>query len=254
MKKIRKHILGLTLALGLVIGLAPVTAHAEWRQNDTGWCYTEGSSYATGWRQIDGKWYYFNTAGNMLTGWITDKGVWYYMREDGSLNNSKTTSTMPNEIKAVSDIIKPFSGGLNIEYAGEGLVKDNDAFNNYGIKNKYILLFKAEDKYQNAADFYYAYDPYNCNVFKLHYNLKVEYLGQGAKTNTVNQEQAEEITQKYLEENDINISNLLLGTVDEKNNSYAVICYSKNVDHVNTVETYYVDKTTGLILDAYHSA
>ena len=34
---------------------------------------------STGWKQIDGSWYYFNSNGHMMTGWIQLDGKYYYL-------------------------------------------------------------------------------------------------------------------------------------------------------------------------------
>ena len=54
-----------------IITLAPVGASAAWIKNNYGnWSYTEGDSYAKGWRQISDVWYFFDDFGQMRTGWI----------------------------------------------------------------------------------------------------------------------------------------------------------------------------------------
>ncbi len=44
----------------------------------------QSGSAATGWKQIDGSWFYFDeTNGNMKTGWQEIGGVWYYLKKNG---------------------------------------------------------------------------------------------------------------------------------------------------------------------------
>ena len=40
---------------------------------------------ATGWRKIDGVWYYLNTSGALVTGWFQAGGKWYYAYSSGAL-------------------------------------------------------------------------------------------------------------------------------------------------------------------------
>jgi hypothetical protein len=63
--KLRKVMASSLIAISLMV-LSPIGASAEWRQNRTGWWYEEGDSYATGWKLINGKYYYFSTNGYML--------------------------------------------------------------------------------------------------------------------------------------------------------------------------------------------
>lgn len=60
--------------------LIPINANAAWKCNSIGWWYTEGNSLATGWRQIDGNWYYFYSDGYMATNTTIDG---YYVNSDG---------------------------------------------------------------------------------------------------------------------------------------------------------------------------
>lgn len=60
----------------------------------TGWLEKQGLHYylddvtgkmTTGWRQLDGKMYFFNASGAMSTGWLEDGGAKYYLNEDGAM-------------------------------------------------------------------------------------------------------------------------------------------------------------------------
>lgn len=81
--KKQKQILKTVGAVALIAGLSAAPAYAgTWIQpEDQTWMYEEEESYATGWRQIDGAWYYFDEAGIMQTGWVraADDGLWYYL-------------------------------------------------------------------------------------------------------------------------------------------------------------------------------
>ena len=67
MKKIRlTKIIASSLIVSSVLALNPIAASAEWKENNTGWWYTtDESSWVTGWKLVDGKWYYFNSDGYM---------------------------------------------------------------------------------------------------------------------------------------------------------------------------------------------
>lgn len=89
-KKYLKKIMALGIIATCLITLNPIGASAEWKQDSTGWWYTEGNSWATGWREIDGKWYYFDNDGYMKTGWIQDENKWYYLDSDGAMLKNTT--------------------------------------------------------------------------------------------------------------------------------------------------------------------
>ncbi len=56
--KITKLLAGTLLTVS-VLALNPIAASAEWKQDNKGWWYTEGNSWARGWRAIYGSLYYF---------------------------------------------------------------------------------------------------------------------------------------------------------------------------------------------------
>lgn len=77
------------IALGVlavtVIGANPIRVSAEWKEEVNGgylkWWYSEGNSYAKGWREIDGKWYYFDTDGYQVKDKVIDG---YYIDKNGN--------------------------------------------------------------------------------------------------------------------------------------------------------------------------
>jgi hypothetical protein len=86
MKRLIKVMSGILLAASVIV-LNPIRTNAEWRQDNNGWWYTEGNSYAKGLRDINGKTYYFDSNGYMKTGWIQDSyyGTWRYFYSYGAM-------------------------------------------------------------------------------------------------------------------------------------------------------------------------
>jgi len=84
--KVLKNLIVASVVTSTMIALTPVRASAAWVKNYYGnWSYTEGYSYATGWRQISGTWYFFDDFGQMRTGWIYSSGEWYYADLSGAM-------------------------------------------------------------------------------------------------------------------------------------------------------------------------
>ncbi|OOM70017.1 autolysin [Clostridium puniceum] len=96
MKKLNlKKIIVVGLITTSILGVTSIGANAtyklskNWKHNSTGWWYTEGNSYAIGWRKINNIWYYFDNNGYMKTGWLQDGGNWYYFNANGEMANGK---------------------------------------------------------------------------------------------------------------------------------------------------------------------
>ena len=96
MKKLTKAIAS-SLIVASVIALNPIGASASWRQDSNGWWNTEGSSWSKGWKEIDGKWYYFKQDGYMAHDTTIDG---YSLNSNGvsttSYTGSSTTSAVPD--------------------------------------------------------------------------------------------------------------------------------------------------------------
>jgi hypothetical protein len=91
MKKLNlTKVMASTLVIASVLALNPIGANAEWKSDSNGWWNTEGNSWSVGWRQIDGKWYYFNSNGYMAHD-TTIGG--YYLDSNGVLTTSYTGSS-----------------------------------------------------------------------------------------------------------------------------------------------------------------
>lgn len=81
-----KTLIVASVVTSTLVALCPIGASAAWVKNYFGtWSYTEGYHYATGWRQINGTWYFFDYIGKMRTGWIYSGGQWYYADLSGAM-------------------------------------------------------------------------------------------------------------------------------------------------------------------------
>lgn len=109
--KLTKIIASSLIAVSLFV-LNPIGASAEWRQNDTGWWYEEGSSYATGWELIDGKYYYFSDNGYMLHDTYVDG---YELGSDGAwvVSTPRISTTTNSNNYAASAVTMQIVRGLD---------------------------------------------------------------------------------------------------------------------------------------------
>lgn len=86
MKKLKViKIIASSLVIISAFALNTIEANAEWKQDSNGWWYTEGNSWAIGWRKIDNNWYCFNENGYMKKGWVLDNGKWYFLDSNGAM-------------------------------------------------------------------------------------------------------------------------------------------------------------------------
>jgi|GEM_PF-1962823 len=105
MKKIQKMIVSV-VALMALFAITPMAAHAEWKNNYTGWWYMEGNTWTTGWRYINGNWYYFYSDGYMshdttIDGYyLNSSGAWQINQSQYvSDNNTNNQASTVNNVK-----------------------------------------------------------------------------------------------------------------------------------------------------------
>lgn len=103
MKKL-KFIASLLLAIS-VLTLNSVGVNAQWKQDPNGWWNTEGNSWTVGWKEIDSKWYYFNSDGYMahdttIDGYkIGSDGAWIQSTQNVSADSEKDEKTAENYLE-----------------------------------------------------------------------------------------------------------------------------------------------------------
>lgn len=115
--KLTKLISRSLIAISL-LALYPIGASAEWKQDNRGWWYADSSSWYTGWKQIDGNWYYFHPDGYMAHDTVIDRcylnssGAW---SQDSKGDNAQTSTSVETGnssyyyatlVKQYTDIIK----------------------------------------------------------------------------------------------------------------------------------------------------
>lgn len=84
--KSKKLLTLLTVTLLTGVAISPIKASAAWKQSANGnWSYTEANTSVSGWKSIDGKWYFFDSNAVMKTGWILDGSTWYYADPSGEM-------------------------------------------------------------------------------------------------------------------------------------------------------------------------
>jgi len=152
MKKL-KVIASILIVISLM-SLNPIGVSAEWRKDYTGWWYTEGNSYATGWRNLNGSWYYFNSDGYMAHDTIIDgyylnsSGAWFQVSSgntsDVTTTNSQNGNTQivtfadKNLEQVVRNVINKPTGTLyksDVEKITELVIMSKGISNLSGIEN-----------------------------------------------------------------------------------------------------------------------
>ena len=82
---INKYIKRITAVTLLSLNVS-MPVFAEWNKENDNWTWMEEEQRAIGWKQINGKWYYFDEDGYMNTGWIKDNDKWYYLNASGNMH------------------------------------------------------------------------------------------------------------------------------------------------------------------------
>jgi hypothetical protein len=105
-KKFKRLAAGV-LTMAALFAINPIAAHAEWRKDNTGWWYANGNSWYTGWKQVDGKWYFFDSKGYMAHNRYVDN---YYLNSNGVWDGSSQSFS----VTYPSSWVKSTSNGSTI--------------------------------------------------------------------------------------------------------------------------------------------
>lgn len=140
MKRIRlKKVMASALIVTSILALKPIGASAEWKNDNTGWWYSEGNSYSVGWKSIDGIWYYFYPNGYMAKDTTVDGCI---LKSNGAYD----AETQSKKISVVypSNWLKVVENGIELNYLDDkGTNLTSIAVNMGGLsKENFIELEK----------------------------------------------------------------------------------------------------------------
>ncbi|WP_026887893.1 leucine-rich repeat domain-containing protein [Clostridium beijerinckii] len=114
MKSLRLiKVIASSLFVSSLLALNPIGASAEWKSDPRGWWYTEGSSWATGWKLINSKWYYFDSKGYMAKDttidgyYLNGSGAWTELTTSGNFKFDKSTGTIVEYTGSDSSVVIP---------------------------------------------------------------------------------------------------------------------------------------------------
>uniref|UniRef100_UPI000C17BD22 N-acetylmuramoyl-L-alanine amidase family protein n=3 Tax=unclassified Clostridium TaxID=2614128 RepID=UPI000C17BD22 len=95
--KIRK-LIAMAVVSTVISTIIPVAANAAWKtDSQNNWSWVENDNTATGWKLIQGTWYYFDSNGIMKTGWLKDTdGTWYNLAPSGEMKTGWLKDTDGN--------------------------------------------------------------------------------------------------------------------------------------------------------------
>lgn len=146
MKKVSKLIASVLL-VGAVLTLNPIKANAEWRQDNHGWWYslidkTEyGANWATGWKEINYKWYYFGSDGYMWHDTTTPDG--YKVGSDGAwITNTLVDNSNYNNASS--------KNGTDILTTNVVVLNTNDVYLNVGEEKSLSASVYTNDTLPNT--------------------------------------------------------------------------------------------------------
>lgn len=161
MKKIKlTKLIASLIVIGSVFTLNPIAASAEWRQDNSGWWYADGSTWVTGWKLLDGKWYYFNSDGYMAKNTVIDG---CNLGADGAWIQNTILATVGNENIMEDDLNKIMSSydpqlkqKYGADYASNSnvkpIIKKIKMQQLYKLIDEKILLKKAVELNLKPAD------------------------------------------------------------------------------------------------------
>jgi hypothetical protein len=169
MKKLKlTKFIASALVIASVLALNPTGASATWRQNSTGWWYTVGNSWATGWAKLDGKWYYFYSDGYMAHDTIIDG---FKLGSDGAwVITLPTASTITSEEKMVDVTVETAQEFVNAIGSNKRILLKPGVYN--------LSTIEQINNADNSVTWKTVSDGKELNIQGIH-NLTIEGMDSG---------------------------------------------------------------------------
>jgi Parvulin-like peptidyl-prolyl isomerase len=107
------------MVIGSVFAINPIAAKAEWKSDSTGWWYEDGGSWVSGWKNLNGKWYYFNSNGYMAHDTEING---YKLGSDGAWIQNVILATVGSENIMEDDlnkVMKSYDSKLKQQYGAD---------------------------------------------------------------------------------------------------------------------------------------
>jgi hypothetical protein len=150
----------------------------------------------TGWKQIDGVWYYFNGSGAMQTGWIQENGKWYYLESNGVWNpnavytglsryegywsnvelpKNNDLTQLPTHMSAFVDFTSGNQASVGVAFSSKGFVHYAEASGTVTFQNNKAVLYFDEDGWSHSGK-----AEFTLKNNKVYLNISINPGGSGA--------------------------------------------------------------------------
>lgn len=163
-KKNLVKVIASTLILASVFALNPIGVSASWNQTDTYWWYTENNAWVTGWKLIDGKWYYFNSDGHMVHDTVING---FKLGSDGAWTNNQPAASSEKIIDVTVGTAEEFVNALG---SNKRIILKPGVYN--------LSTINQVDKSDNSVTWKTVQDGKELNLQNIH-NLTIEGMDSG---------------------------------------------------------------------------
>lgn len=163
-KKKLVKVIASTLMIASIFALNPIGVSASWNQTDTYWWYTENNAWVTGWKLIDGKWYYFNSDGHMVHDTVING---FKLGSDGAWINTQIAASDEKIVDVTVGTAEEFVSALG---SNKRIILKPGVYN--------LSTINQVDKSDNSVTWKTVQDGKELNLQNIH-NLTIEGMDSG---------------------------------------------------------------------------